>query len=121
MSTNEYRCFAGLVQFDPRTRTVGDRTVRDIRIRSIGTNKAISVTVWPSHAHIPINKGDFIVADGAYEERPGQDKNGAQTTYHNLSASYLVRIAADGVASSETSAPSEKPAKDETSSFDDIF
>ena len=44
---SDYITVAGLVQFDPRTRTAGDKQVRDVVIRAIGSNKNFSITVWP--------------------------------------------------------------------------
>lgn len=92
---SEYITIAGIVQFDPRTRQAGDKQVRDILIRSIGSNKNFSVTLWPEKAHVPVNKGDFLVVDGKYSSSVGQNKQGEQVTYHNLSANTVIRIAGD--------------------------
>jgi hypothetical protein len=92
---SEYLTIAGIVQFDPRTRQAGGKEVRDVLIRAIGSNKNFSVTVWPEKAGIPINKGDFLVCDGKYSSSVGQNKAGEQTTYHNLSANTIIRIAGD--------------------------
>lgn len=95
MSDNDYMTVAGIVQFDPNDREAAGKKVRDVLIRAIGNNKRIKVTVWESHAHIPINKGDFIIADGSYQSSPGQNKQGEQITYHNLSAYTLFRFTND--------------------------
>lgn len=89
---SEYITIAGIVQFDPRTRKAGDKDVRDVLIRAIGDNKNYSITIWPEKANIPINKGDFLVADGKYSSSVGQNKNGEQVTYHNLSANTIFRL-----------------------------
>lgn len=89
---SEYITVAGLVQFDPRTRQAGDKTVRDVVIRAIGSNKNFSITLWPEKANIPISKGDFVVADGKHSQSVGQNKAGEQVTYHNLSATTVIRI-----------------------------
>ena len=99
---SEYITVAGLVQFDPRTRQAGDKTVRDVVIRAIGSNQNFSVTVWPEKADVVINKGDFLVVDGKHTQSAGQNKEGAQVTYNNMSASTLLRFAGDG---GSTSAP----------------
>ena len=99
---SEYITVAGLVQFDPRTRQAGDKTVRDVVIRAIGSNQNFSITVWPEKADIVINKGDFLVVDGKHTQSAGQNKEGAQVTYNNMSASTLFRFAGDG---GSTSAP----------------
>ena len=83
---DEYITVAGIVQFDPRQRQAGGKDVRDVAIRSLANHKMISITVWPENAHVPVKKGDFIVADGKFSQSPGQNKNGEQQTYYNLSA-----------------------------------
>ena len=93
---SEYITVAGLVQFDPRTRQAGDKTVRDVVIRAIGSNQNFSITVWPEKADIVINKGDFLVVDGKHTQSAGQNKEGAQVTYNNMSAGTLLRFAGDG-------------------------
>ena len=99
---SEYITVAGLVQFDPRTRQAGDKTVRDVVIRAFGSNQNFSITVWPEKANVVINKGDFLVVDGKHTQSAGQNKEGAQVTYNNMSASTLFRFAGDG---GSTSAP----------------
>jgi hypothetical protein len=93
---SEYVTIAGIVQFDPRTRQAGGKEVRDVLIRAIGSNKNFSVTIWPEKANIPVNKGDFLVCDGKYSQSAGQNKDGEQVTYHNLSATQIIRIAGEG-------------------------
>ena len=93
---SEYITVAGLVQFDPRTRQAGDKTVRDVVIRAIGSNQNFSITVWPEKADIVINKGDFLVVDGKHTQSAGQNKEGAQVTYNNMSAGTLLRFAGTG-------------------------
>ena len=100
---SEYITIAGIVQFDPRQRTAGDKQVRDVVIRAIGSNKNFSITLWPEKASIPISKGDFLVCDGKHSQSVGQNKDGDQVTYNNLSATTVIRIAGEGSAS--TAAP----------------
>ena len=114
---SEYITIAGIVQFDPRERKAGDKQVRDVLIRAIGDNRNYSITVWPEKANIPINKGDFVVADGKYSSSVGQNKNGEQVTYHNLSANTVFRLDGGG-ASTTTSAPA---ASAETAASGDNF
>jgi len=89
---SEYMTIAGIVQFPPRERQAGGKQVRDVLIRAIGDNKNYSITVWPENGNITINKGDFVVADGKYSSSIGQNKEGAQVTYHNLSSNTIFRI-----------------------------
>jgi hypothetical protein len=95
---SEYVTIAGIVQFDPRQRQAGDKQVRDVVIRAIGSNKNFSVTLWPEKANIPINKGDFLVCDGKHSQSAGQNKDGEQVTYNNLSATTVIRIAGESAA-----------------------
>ncbi len=97
---SEYITIAGIVQFDPRTRQAGDKEVRDVVIRAIGSNKNFSITIWPEKSGIPVNKGDFLVADGKYTSSVGQNKSGEQVTYHNMSATTIIRLPGDGAAAS---------------------
>ena len=96
---SEYITVAGIVQFDPRTRQAAGQNVRDVLIRAIGSNKNFSITVWPDKDGITINKGDFLVVDGKHSLCAGQNKDGEQVTYNNLSASAIIRIAGDATAS----------------------
>ena len=102
---SEYVTIAGIVQFDPRVRQAGDKEVRDVLVRAIGSNKNFSVTVWPEKAGIPINKGDFLVADGKYTSSVGQNKQGEQVTYHNLSATTIIRLAGEAGTAAPVAAP----------------
>lgn len=97
---SEYITIAGIVQFDPRTRTAGSKQVRDVVIRAIGSNKNFSVTLWPEKDNIPVSKGDFLVCDGKHSQSVGQNKEGEQVTYNNLSATTVIRIAGEGGGSS---------------------
>jgi hypothetical protein len=95
---SDYITVAGIVQFDPRTRQAAGQNVRDVLIRAIGSNKNFSITVWPDKDGITINKGDFLVVDGKHSQSAGQNKDGEQVTYNNLSASAIIRIAGDATA-----------------------
>lgn len=114
---DEYITVAGLIQFDPRNREAAGKPVRDIAIKAIGNNKMVNITVWPDHDSIPLNKGDFIVADGKFTQRPGQNKQGEQQTYYNLSASTLIRIGSDN----SPSAPAPKATQEITTTSTDDF
>ena len=106
---SDYITIAGIVQFDPRTRQAGGKEVRDVVIRAIGSNKNFSVTIWPEKASIPVNKGDFLVADGKYSSSVGQNKAGEQVTYHNLSATTIIRLPGEDAVAS-TPAPTKAAA-----------
>jgi hypothetical protein len=107
---SEYVTIAGIVQFDPRQRQAGDKQVRDVVIRAIGSNKNFSVTLWPEKANIPISKGDFLVCDGKHSQSVGQNKDGEQVTYNNLSATTVIRIAGEGTATAAAAPVASAPA-----------
>jgi len=107
---SEYITVAGLVQFDPRTRQAGDKTVRDVVIRAIGSNKNFSITVWPEKASVAINKGDFLVVDGKHTQSVGQNKDGESVTYNNMSAGTLFRFAGEGGSAASKAAVDAAPA-----------
>ena len=119
---NDYKVVAGMVQFDPKERSLSDgREVRSVLVRAIGSNKQVSVTVWPSHAHVNIKKGDFVVADGAYEEKPGQNQKGESVTYHTLSATYFICFSGDPTAPAATDESPKEPFQNSNDDFNDLF
>ena len=101
---SDYTTIGGIVQFEPRTRTAGDKQVRDVVVRDMATKKNFSVTLWPEKGNIPISKGDFLVVDGKLSQSVGQNKAGEQVTYNNLSATTVIRIAGDAGASAPVAA-----------------
>lgn len=104
---DEYITVAGIVQFPPRERQAGGKAVRDVAIRSIANNKMINITLWPEKASVSVNKGDFVVADGKYTQSMGQNKNGEQQTYHNLSAITFHNLASMGDVGTTKTDPKE--------------
>ena len=106
---SEYTTIGGIVQFEPRTRQAGDKQVRDVVIRDMSTKKNFSVTLWPEKANVPINKGDFLVVDGKYSSSVGQNKSGEQVTYHNISATAVVRVPGDADAAAASAATPSAP------------
>lgn len=86
---SEYAVVAGFVQFDPRKREVNGKTVTDVTIKAVGSQKLISITIWPEFGDVAIEKGDFLAADGKFSTSLGQGKDGAQREYINLSPSAL--------------------------------
>jgi len=118
MDDTEYVTVAGLIQFDPRDRTANNTPVRDIAIRAIGSNKIINVTVWPENAHIPLAKGDFVVADGKFTVRSYQAASGEQKTGYNVSANTLIKLSGSTTTNTPQTAPAAKA--DTATSVDDF-
>lgn len=90
---SDYASAAGFIQFDVKTREVNGQTVRDVAIRAVGSQKLISVTVWPEFDAVELERGDFIAVDGKFKQSLGQAPDGSPREYFNLSASALVKIA----------------------------
>ena len=95
MSENTYRSFIGVVQFDPTDREVAGKDVRNVTIRATGLKdqaQLISITVWPSHAGVKIEKGDALIVDGKFQVNKGSDGEGNSKTYFNVSASRILNL-----------------------------
>ena len=118
---SEYMTVAGVIQFDPRERTAGGKDIRDVAIRSIGNNKMINITVWPENDDVPLSKGDFIVADGKFSQSMGQNKNGEQQTYYNLSANLIHNITGGSAPEPKSVKKTTKKSEESAASTGDEF
>ena len=90
---SEYRTITGFVQFDPTDRDVNGKDVRSVTVKQTGLkdqSQLVSITVWPDHAHVEIEKGDFVAIDGKFSVNKGKDGEGNPKTYFNLSASTIL-------------------------------
>lgn len=84
----DYATAVGFVQFDVEEREAAGQTVRDVTIRTPGAEGSlIRLTVWPEFEDTPIEKGDFVAADGPFEAREYNNK-----TYLNLNVRTLAVI-----------------------------
>lgn len=110
MADSEYATVVGFVQFDVDEREVNGQTIRDITVKTPGTEgKLVRVTVWPEYAGVDIERGDFVAADGTVTVR---EHNGKE--YTNLNAKSLAVI--PGAAKAERGVV-QKPAKKIARSF----
>ena len=77
----KYGTVAGIVQFDPSEREVGEDQipVRDLRIRALGTQYPWDVTLFPQWEALEVEKGDFVVADGEVRVRKGTGDHEGRT------------------------------------------
>jgi hypothetical protein len=73
----------------------------------------VSATLWPTHAHVKVEKNDVVVLEGSYKSTE-KDKDGEKVTYHNVS---VQRIAVIGKA--DPGKDLETTADDEDDSADD--
>jgi hypothetical protein len=91
--SKQYRTVHGIVQFEPQEKEAGGKQIRNIRIRQAGFGKTavpVSITLWPSHAHVKVAEGDVVTVEGSYEARVVTKDDGAKVTYHNISASKIL-------------------------------
>lgn len=93
---NEYRTIVGLVKYPVRT---GEVTVRDeeVQVRNFVVRQTgvkdqaidVAATLWPSHEHVELEQGDFVVMEGKLTPRKGTKKddegNEIPTTFFNFS------------------------------------
>lgn len=88
-----------MIQFDPREGDANGKKVRNIVVQQAGfgpTAVRVHATVWPGHKSVKLAKGDVVALEGSYEKRTGEDEDGNERTYHNLSVlrlSVLGRVA----------------------------
>jgi hypothetical protein len=92
-----YRTVMGVVQFEPDEREIGDDEipVRSIVVRQTGFKQNavnVSGTLWPSHSHVEVEKGDVVIMEGPFSQTTGENKEGDEITYHNLSISAIAVI-----------------------------
>lgn len=89
MADTTYASVAGFIQFDPVEREVNGKSVTDITVKAIGSQKLVKITVWPDFEELSLKKGFFVAADGKFESRMGQKQDGSPVEYLNLSAKDL--------------------------------
>lgn len=81
---------AGFVQFDVKDREIGDRKVRDLVIRQVGSaGTNINVTLWPDFKDVKVKKGDFVALEGKYSKSTVDGQDGPKT-YHNVSCQRIL-------------------------------
>lgn len=49
----------------------------------------VGATIWPSHAHVAVEKGDVVVLEGKFSRNQGTNQAGEPVTYNNLSVSAI--------------------------------
>jgi hypothetical protein len=88
---NEYLVASGFVQkFGDKdavtTREANGKTVRNVTIKAVGSQKLIQVTFWPELAGVELGEGYFVAVEGKYST------SGDQNQFHNISAYRAVSI-----------------------------
>lgn len=97
MAESQYRTIAGVVQFPPREGQAGGKDVRNIAVRTAGVKEQsirVSATLWPSHEHIEVGEGDFVVLEGKFSQNKGTNQQGDSVTYNNLSVTGILVLGA---------------------------
>lgn len=87
---SDFRTIMGVVQFPPSEGKAAGKDVVNIRVRQTGwfdrEAKSVSVTIWPELQSVKVAEGDVVVVEGKVSETQGQNKQGDDITYFNLSA-----------------------------------
>ena len=87
MAEAVFRSIQGTVEFDPREGQAGGKDVRNITVATFGLkDQAIKVgaTLWPSHAHVAVKKGDIVALRGKFTQNRVDGEDGPKV-YNNLS------------------------------------
>lgn len=94
MAEATYRTVAGVVQFDPQERQAGGKDIRSVTLRTTGVKDQsirVSATLWPSHDHVAVQKGDYVIVEGKFTRNKGE-KDGETVYYNNLSVSSILNL-----------------------------
>lgn len=95
MAEAQFRTVSGVVQFEPREGKAGDKEVRNITVRTTGLKEQsikVGATLWPSHAHVAVDKGDFVVLEGKFSQNKGTNQQGDPVTYNNMSVTGILNL-----------------------------
>lgn len=85
-----YVTVVGFVQFDPNEREYDGGQLRDISVKPPGDpDKLIRVTLWPEWEDVPVERGDFVAADGLFSRDTYQANDGTKKTSLQISAKKL--------------------------------
>ncbi len=84
-----------MIQFDPKDGEAGGKAVRNITVQQNGfgpTAVRVSATVWPSHKHVKLAKGDVVTFEGPYtQNKVTNEEDGSVRTFHNISVTRLYK------------------------------
>lgn len=115
MAENQYRTLIGVVQFDPREGQAGGKDVRNITVRTGGVKEQslrVGATLWPSHAHVEVGKGDFVVLEGKFSRNEGTNGQGEKVTYNNLSVTNILNLGTLDAGQEVETVNTDEPAAD---------
>jgi ribosomal protein L31 len=91
------KTISGFIQFEPQERTTQTgKTLTRVTLQSVTSGKNVDVTVWgDSHPNFSGKRGDYMIVQGDATSKVGQNKDGEEVTYHNLSAYDIVVLKAE--------------------------
>lgn len=115
---DQFRTVFGIVAFDPREGEAGGKKVRNISVRQNGfgpTAVLVQATLWPSHAHVDVKKGDVVILEGKYQQRDGE-RDGEPVKYHNISVARIKNLGASD-AGEKVEVENAAPANDDEIPF----
>jgi hypothetical protein len=118
-SDKVYRTVVGVVEFEPNENTTkAGQDIRSILVSQTGFKESaikVSATIWDSHAHVAVEKGDVVVLKGSFERNTGTNKAGDKVVYNNLSVSSILVLGSmdEGVRDDDEPRSKSKPADDE--------
>lgn len=92
-SNSEFVSIIGSVEFDPSTRQVQGKTVRDVTIRGAHNQKKYRVTLWPNLDGVKVDVNDVIFVKGKGSSNTVDGDNGP-VTYNNVSAYSVLNLGA---------------------------
>ena len=83
------------MKFDPEEKDAAGKAVRSFVIRQAGVKEQaldIRATLWPSHDHVALEKGDAVLVEGKFNVNKAKNREGEPTTYFNLSVSNIINL-----------------------------
>jgi hypothetical protein len=115
----QFRTVVGIVEFDPRESTTKSGSdIRNITVSQTGFKEnaiKVGATLWPSHEHVAVEKGDVVVLRGKFERNNGTNASGESVTYNNLSVSSILVLGSmdEGVREDSDEAPTPAATADD--------
>lgn len=114
-----YRTVIGVVEFEPNESTTkAGQGIRNILVSQTGFKESaikVSATIWDSHSHVEVAKGDAVVLKGKFDRNTGTNKNGERVVYNNLSVSSILVLGSmdEGVRDDDGERRTSTPVEDD--------
>lgn len=114
-----YRTVIGVVEFEPNESTTkAGQDIRNILVSQTGFKESaikVSATIWDSHSHVEVAKGDLVALKGKFDRNTGTNKNGDKVIYNNLSVSSILVLGSmdEGVRDDDGERRTSTPVEDD--------